>query len=159
MDAVDDQREVSIEDIDGPMVEEDWRVFASASAAAGVRSTLSFPLVVGGHVIGGANLYAATEDAFTGHHEELAEVFGSWAGHGVSNADMSFSSRDRAREGPTRVAEQSEIDIAVGVLMGQQRIGPDEARAVLRAAALRAGVDQLQIARAVVAGLSRGRAD
>src|SRR5689334_17522445 len=52
-------REVSVEDLDSPMVEQDWQVFAAASAAAGVRSTLSFPLTVDGAVIGGVNLYAS----------------------------------------------------------------------------------------------------
>lgn len=48
--AVQQETQIGIEDIEGPMVEEDWRLFASASAAAGVRSTLSFPLATGGQV-------------------------------------------------------------------------------------------------------------
>jgi GAF domain-containing protein len=157
--AIQDQREVNVEDIADPMGEQDWQLFASASAAAGVRSTLSFPLVVGGEVIGGVNLYASTEDAFAGHQDELAAVFGTWAAQGVSNADMSFASRERAEHGPTRAAEQSEIDIALGVLMAQQGIGPDEARTDLETAARKAGIDQLQLARTILTALARRRDD
>ncbi len=157
VDAIENGREVSIEDIDGPMVEEDWRLFASASAAAGVRSTLSFPLNVGGEVVGGVNLYASTEDAFAGHHEELAEVFGTWASLGVSNADMTFASRERAERGPARIAEQSEIDMAVGVLMGERGLGPEAARAHLEAAARKAGIDQVALARTILTALARRR--
>jgi hypothetical protein len=136
--ANEEQREIGIDQTDSPLVEEDWQLFASASAAAGVRSTLSFPLGLRGDVIGGVNLYAATDDAFAGHETELAAVFGTWGFEGVSNADMSFASRDRAEHGPTRLAEQSEIDMALGVLMGGRGLGADEARQMLESAATRA---------------------
>ena len=55
---------IEIGQTDSPMVEEEWRLFASASAAAGVRSTLSFPLLYQDEVVGGVNLYASTTDAF-----------------------------------------------------------------------------------------------
>jgi GAF domain-containing protein len=157
--AIEDQHEVSIPDIDGPMVEEEWRLFASASAAAGVRSTLSFPLNMGGEVIGGVNLYASTEGAFAGHQEELADVFGTWANLAVSNADMGFASRARAEQGPARAAAQSEIDMAVGVLMGQRRLDPEAARAELEAAARKAGVEQIELARSILGGLVQRRDD
>jgi GAF domain-containing protein len=159
VDAIQDQREVGIEDIDGPMVESDWQMFASAGAAAGVRSTLSFPLNLDGQVIGGVNLYASSDDAFTGHQDELAEIFGTWADLGVSNADMGFTSRDRAEQGPTRIAEQSEIDMAIGVLMGQQGLDAEAARSRLEGAAQRAGINPLQLARTILDALARGRDD
>lgn len=157
VDAVAEQREVSVENLDSPLVEEDWRLFASASAAAGVRSTLSFPLVIDGEVIGGVNLYASTRDAFTGHEGELAAVFGTWADQGVSNADMDFASRFRSDQGPARIAEQSEIDMALGVLMAERGITADQARTDLDQAARQASTDQLSIAQAILAALSRQR--
>ena len=157
IDAVAKQHEVSVKDLDSPMVEEEWQLFASASAAAGVRSTLSFPLMVDGEVIGGVNLYASTTEAFAGHEAELAAVFGTIAGQGVSNADMDFTSRDRAEHGPARVAEQSEIDVAVGVLMAQHGISSEHARLDLAQAASKAGTDQLSIARAILDALAHRR--
>jgi GAF domain-containing protein len=155
--AVEEEREVGLPDLDDPMVEADWQLFASASAAAGVRSTLSFPLAYQGQVIGGVNLYASTVDAFAGHEGALAEVFGAIAGQGVSNADMDFASRDRAEHGPARVAEQSEVDMALGVLMARHGLDADQARTDLDQAARRAGTDSLSIARAILDGLRQQR--
>jgi GAF domain-containing protein len=155
--AVDDEREVGLPDLDDPMVEADWKLFASASAAAGVKSTLSFPLAHQGEVIGGVNLYASSVNAFAGHEAALAGVFGAIAGQGVSNADMGFASRARAEHGPTRAAEQTQVDIALGVLMAQHGLGADQARIDLDEAARRAGTDQLSIARAILEGLRHQR--
>lgn len=155
--AVREQREVEIGQTDSPMVEEDWRLFAAASAAAGVRATLSFPLLYEGEVIGGVNLYASTTNAFVGHEAEVAAVFGTMGDQAVTNADMTFANRDRALHGPTRVADQSVVDIAIGVLMADRSLGEEEARTELETAAQRAATDQLSIARAILNGLRQRR--
>jgi hypothetical protein len=141
------------------MPERDWQIFASASAAAGVRSTLSFPLSLAGEVMGGVNLYASAEHAFVGHEGELAAVFGTWAFEGVSNADMTFASRERAAKGPERIVEQSEVDMALGVLMGSRGCGPEDARRTLDDAARRASTDQLNVAPAILSALRKRRDD
>jgi hypothetical protein len=85
---------------------------------------------------------------------------GSDVGYGWDGADHgvgAVASRERAEHGPARVAEQSEIDIAVGVLMGRSRIGPEQARADLQEAARGAGTDPLSIARAIIEGLRERR--
>ena len=56
--------------------EEEWRIFALASAASAVASTLTMPIVTNGQVVGSVNLYAGSGLAFTDVHEQLAE---SWA--------------------------------------------------------------------------------
>jgi GAF domain len=155
--AAEEQREVGIDQTDSPMVEDEWQMFASASAAAGVRSTLSFLLNLRGEVIGGVNLYASTENAFDGHEADLAAIFGTLAFEGVSNADMSFASRDRAEQGPTRIAEQAEIAMALGVLMGSRRCDELEARTLLEDAATKADTDQLNVARAILSALRNRR--
>ena len=59
------------------MVEHEWALFAAATAAAGIRSTLSLPVLDEGRVTGSVNLYAALPTAFDGRHEEVADVFGA----------------------------------------------------------------------------------
>src|SRR5215218_2954296 len=71
--------------------EERWRLFAEATAARAVRSTLTLPVVRGGQVIATVNLYAAATHAFEGQHEHLAAIFGAWAAGAVTNADLSFT--------------------------------------------------------------------
>ena len=56
--------------------EDPWRMFARATAARGVRSTLTMPITERGSVVGSVNLYGGSEDAFEGHHDELAQILG-----------------------------------------------------------------------------------
>jgi len=130
--------------------EAQWRLFALAGAAAGVVSTLSMPIQENGQVTGGVNLYAASSDAFTGHHEELAGLFGAWAPGAVSNADLGFHTRTEAAKAPARLEDPDRINQATGVVMAAHRVDAETARARLRDAATRAGVPELQVAVAVL---------
>src|SRR3954451_19462365 len=55
--------------VDDLLDEGRWQLYARASAASGVASSLSLPAMHGALVVGGVNLYAATPDAFAGKHE------------------------------------------------------------------------------------------
>jgi GAF domain-containing protein len=140
-------REVQVDDL---LDEGTWRMYAEASAAVGVRSSLTLPILAGdGTVIGSVNLYASTPDAFEGHAEELAEVLGSSAKKAVSNADLSFSTRLAAAEAPARFAEQNEVDVALGMIAESHGVTIATANERLRSAASRAGISEVQAARAV----------
>jgi GAF domain-containing protein len=125
-----------------------WLLFAQASAAVGVASSLSMPVIVDGEVVGGINLYASTPDAFEGRHEEIAEALGAAAEGAVSNADLSFSTRLRAAEAPERFQAELDIDIAVGVIAARHGLSPTEAHQRLRHAAAQAGITEAKAARA-----------
>jgi GAF domain-containing protein len=140
----------TIEADSGDLVDEErWRMYAQATAAAGVASSLTLPILHDGGVIGSVNLYAATTEAFAGHHDELAAALGASAEHAILNADLSFSSRLAAAETPERVAEQNEIDRALGIISASQHVDIPAARERLREAAARAGITQAQAARAI----------
>lgn len=134
--------------------EERWQLFARATAAAGVRSTLSLPILEAGRVVAGINMYASTVSAFDGHHEELAVTFGAWAAGAVENADMAFATRFQAAKTPGRLRAQNLVDQAVGALMAQWTISADEAEDRVRTSAHRAGISELQMARAIVSLLA-----
>jgi GAF domain-containing protein len=134
----------------GDLVDEDrWQLYARTSAAVGVASSLTLPVLRDGQVIGSVNLYAATADAFAGHHEDLGAALGASAEHAILNADLSFSTRRAAVETPQRVAEQYEIDIALGIISASQGLDMPTARERLRDAAARAGITEVQAARAI----------
>lgn len=141
------REEVALEDV---LDEARWQHFAQAAAAHDVRSTLSLPLVVAGGLSGALNLYAADPRAFTGHEAELRRVVGGGAGLGVTNADLPFRTRDAARHAAGTLAEIDVVEQAVGFVMAEQRLGPDEARRRLVDAAARSGVDVASAARAVM---------
>ena len=96
-------------DVSDLLDEDRWSLFARASAAAGVASTLSLPVMRGGRVVGGVNLYAATVDAFHGRHDSMAEALGASAEHAVADADLPFRTRSLAIQTRDRWAARADI--------------------------------------------------
>lgn len=130
--------------------EERWRLFAEATAARAVRSTLTLPMLSAGQVVGTVNLYAASPQAFGGHREQLAEIFGARSSGAVANADLSFATRTEAQAAPQRARDHYVIDVATGMVAAELGLQVDAAKARLRDAAARAGVSLLHVAREVV---------
>ena len=135
---------------DGLLSEQRWQHFARASAASGVLSTLTLPVVEGDVVVSTVNLYGRTEDTFTGKHEVLAGVFGAWAPGAVANADLTFATRRAAEEAPTQLREAAVVDTATGMLAAERGVSVEEARAQLDDAARRAGVPVRRLAGVLV---------
>ena len=135
-----------------------WQTFAQATAAAGVRSTLTFPVLHRGQVIGTVNLYAASDDAFADKHDALAGVFGAWAPGAVANADLSFSTRHRAEQAPEQLRQQALLDTAAGIVAVDHDLTVEEARERLFDAAHRAGVPLESLARTIVELYENGAA-
>ena len=143
----DDVVEAAMDDL---LDEQRWHLFARTSAAVGIASSLSMPLVSHGRVTGGINLYASTPEAFSGHHEELAAALGASAAGSVANADLSFASRLRAVEAPAQLTERREIETAVGMIAARDHVDPQVARARLRTAAACAGTTEALVARVLI---------
>jgi hypothetical protein len=138
-------------DMANPLDEERWSLFASASAAAGVASTLSMSTVDAvGQMTGGINLYASTQHAFGGLHEILAATLGASAEGIVTDADLGFATRERARAAPAVLLAQADIETAVGLLAAYYDVGVEEANRRLLESARQAGVDPAVVARVLI---------
>lgn len=135
----------------GALDEAGWADDARGSAAAGIVSTLSLPLVREDRVVANIDLYASSSDAFDDRLEELATDLGSWAAGAVTNADLGFLTRARAVEAPRLVREQQVVEAGVGVLAAREGLDVDSASRLLHTCAVAAGVDDLQAARMVLA--------
>ena len=122
-----------------------------ATAARAIQTTLALPVRANEHVAGTINLYAASQQAFAGHHDGLVDIFGAWSAGSVANADLVFSTRRDAESAPEELNERLNVEVAVGITAARHGIGVEAAEALLRAAALRAGVTLNQLARQVVA--------
>ena len=130
--------------------EERWQLFAEATSAVGVRSTLTLPILAEGDVAGSVNLYAAAPRAFDGLHEQVAEIFSAWAPGAIRNADLSFTTRELARSAPQILRNAAKIDVAVGVILTALELDEREARRRLRDAAVRGGVEEVKLAEAIL---------
>jgi GAF domain-containing protein len=135
-----------IEEVAGLLDEDRWALFARASAAAGVASSLSLPVVEHGQVVGGINLYASSSEAFEGHHRDLAAALGASAAGAVTNADLAFETRRRAEQAPRVLREQQAVEVGVGILAAREALEVEVARERLHDAAVRAGISDLQAA-------------
>jgi hypothetical protein len=144
------RRDVVQFDTDDPLDEGRWLLFAQTSAAVGVASSLSLPILRDGQVIGGINLYASTANAFTGHHDQLAGALGASASDVVTNADLSFATRLSAARAPRQLRDTQQIDTASGMLAARSDLDIDRARARLRDASARAGVNEALVARLMI---------
>lgn len=133
-----------------PLDERRWQRFAQATAARAVRSTLTFPLVAQGLVVGSANLYAAADRSFEGHAERLASIVGASADDVVRNADLSFATRAIAESAPDALCASDVHQQAVGVLAGWLGVDEIEAAERLDDAASRAGMASHALAAALV---------
>ena len=130
--------------------EDSWRLFAQGTAAAGVRCTLTFPLTAHGRTVGSANLYGGSDNAFEGHHEDLAQILGGWAPGAVRNADLSFETMHLAEDAPASLRDEGLLARAVGILMVLKNLDDATARGRIREAADRAGIRPTQLAAALI---------
>ncbi len=136
--------------IDDLLDESRWALFAQASAAAGVASSLSLPVLEQGRVIGGINIYASSSSAFAGHHGDIATALGASTTGVVTNADLDFESRLRARRAPQQLRDQQTIEVGVGILAAREGFDIEDARETLHNAAVRAGITEVQVAQTLI---------
>jgi GAF domain-containing protein len=135
------------------MAEEDrWGDYPRRALEAGVRSSLSFPLVMGEQGRGALNLYSGRPDSFSDDDEQAGR---SWAGQasGALSVAWRMAERDRAVVHLQRgMLTRQEIGQAIGLLMGQRRCTADEAFRLLQQASQRSNEKLREVARRMVAG-------
>jgi GAF domain-containing protein len=129
----------------------EWDLFARASVASGIASSLSLPILLDGSVVGGINLYASEAGAFQDHQDALATALGASARGAVADADLSFTSRWRAALAPVRIRERNDLDTATGLLAARHHESIARAAERVAQAAARAGLSQAVVARVVLA--------
>ena len=142
-----------------PLGEVEWELFARATAAVGIESTLTLPVVEDDQVVGTVNLYASSPGAFDGHHEQLARLFDAWAPGAITNADLSFETRRTAAQAASRLRDAYRLEVAVGILSARHDVGMDAARELLEDVARRAGVSAEELAALLVESLGRHDAE
>ena len=147
--AMETGRPVQVDDV---LDEERWQLFGAASGARGIRSSFSFPIRdVRDMIAGGINLYSSDPSAFVPERQRQIEVaFSADLSEAVSNADLSFRTREWARDLPELLDQRERVEQAVGVLQQLHGSSADVARASITRAASLAGVSTAEVADIVV---------
>ncbi|GAB3683441.1 GAF domain-containing protein [Angustibacter aerolatus] len=127
-----------------------WHLFAATSAAPGVRSSLSLPLVLEDGPAGAIDLYGSDPAAFDDRLASLATAFGVPFDLLVANADLPFETRRQAEQLPGRLSEEDASARAVEALAAQRGWSTEEAARRLADAAERAGVEQSRLVQALL---------
>jgi GAF domain-containing protein len=123
-----------------------WAEMARERAFAGIASTVSIPVVEHGRAVLNIDLYASTAHAFHDRIDDLVDTLGAWQAGAVTNADLGFETRRRAEAAPERLREQRLVDVAVGLVAARVGVSTDDAQALVREAAERAGIAEVQVA-------------
>lgn len=127
-----------------------WGEYSGRAHASGVASSLTLPLIAGDQVLGAINYYSSQPDAFPADFV-LEQLVADLASTGLwcllKHADRQQMD-DQLQQALT---SRSDIDQAKGILMAQQRCGPDEAFDLLRRASQRSHVKLRDIAAQIVA--------
>ena len=126
-----------------------WPGFASQALELGVQAVFSFPLQVGAVRLGTLDLYSAHPRVLTGEETALAVALAT----AVTRSVLDRRGSDGVPWEPA-LADQSEIYQAQGMVMVDLGVPLAEALVRLRAHAFARGIPLVELARAVIAGLS-----
>lgn len=116
---------------------ERWPEFVEAAQHAGVRASLSVPLLMEGadseqELVGSLNIYSHTATAFDDFDAELMRLYSVAAGQAISNSSRWQKARETATQLETALISRSDIDMAKGALIALHGCNPGEAFDMLK---------------------------
>jgi transcriptional regulator with GAF, ATPase, and Fis domain len=127
-----------------------WRRFARRALGAGIRSSLSLPLMADGRPAGVLSLYARRPHAFSPEVTSRARWLASQASGALALALRMASCNDLNDQLRSSMASRAIIDQALGVIMVTDRCPHDRALAKLRRASQNSNVKIRDLAARIV---------
>jgi GAF domain-containing protein len=121
---IDSSRDQVTLRVDDVATDPRWPVYAKLATSLGVASMLCVPLWVDDQRLGSVSLYGIEPHGFTGHHEQLANLF-------ATHAALVLADAQRTQQLRQALANRDTIGQAKGILMERHRITADAAFAVL----------------------------
>jgi len=128
----------------------EWAHFRNTAAAHGVRSTISFPLLVDRRGVGALNLYARIERAFTADDRTTGERFAAQAAIVLANSLAYWDAHELSVGLAEAMKNRAMIEQAKGILMGAEGVSPDAAFDMLVHASQRENLKLREVARRLV---------
>ncbi|WP_457967848.1 GAF and ANTAR domain-containing protein [Arthrobacter sp. D1-29] len=143
-----------------PDVEDDgrWPEYSAAVLAQGVRSVLALPFQLEGETKAALLLYSQRSFRFTGRILEFAEDFVSQTSLALRLAVRFAHYSESAANLRATLESRTVIDMAVGIIMAQNRCSQDEAFGILKTASSTRNSKLHDVAAAVVNALGQGPA-
>jgi GAF domain-containing protein len=135
-----------------------WPEYGKAAAQAGVLSALGVPLDLGGEAVAGLNLYADRPEAFDAAILEVVQRQVASVSSALRLAVRMQTHRETESDLKAAMASRTTIDLAVGIVMGQNRCTQEQAVEILRAASSHRNVKLRDLAAELVATVGKGPA-
>lgn len=109
-----------------------WPEFGPLAADAGVRSVISFPLLVDGDVFGSLNVYSHQVAAFQGASRDVGERFAGPAAVAIHNARVLDGARRTTARLEAALTSRATIDRAIGIIQSRSGTSAEDAFVRLR---------------------------
>lgn len=149
--AASEQRTVLVQDFrtDGR-----WAEYSEEVSRHGIRSILSAPFTVGPGAQAAMNLYSYRPDAFDDDEVAFAESYAHQASKGLQLALRMAHYSEEADNRSRAMESRTDIDVAVGIVMAQNRCSQAEAFEILQRASSTRNVKLRVIASEIVQRVS-----
>jgi GAF domain-containing protein len=155
MTASREQKLVHVPDLDA---EDRWPQYADTVRQQGVRSILALPFLLDGDTRAALNLYSHRPDRFDDRAQALARDFVSQTSMAFRLAVRFAHSSETAANLRATLETRTGIDVAVGIIMAQNRCSQDEAFEMLKAASSARNIKLQAVAAGVLESLGQGPA-
>lgn len=127
-----------------------WPEYTYAVAAMKVRSILSVPLPLEGESTASLNIYSTQVHGFTGDDIARAELFGEQAATTL-RLELRLARLQEAKDNlEAAMKNRTAIDVAVGIIMAQNKCSQDAAMKILRNASNSRNIKLRDVAATVI---------
>lgn len=155
MTASREQEMVHVPDLDS---EERWPQYAATVREKGVRSILAVPFLLDGDTRAALNLYSHRQGRFDARAVNLARDFVNQTSMALRLAVRFSHYSENAANLKATLETRTGIDVAVGIIMAQNRCSQDEAFEMLKSASSARNIKLHVVAAGVVESLGQGPA-
>lgn len=137
--------------------EQRWPSYLEVVRQHGLTSVLAVPLDLGGFGDAAMNFYTRSPESFTQLDATEAQRYSDVIAKALRIALRTADHADAARHREAAMEYRTAIDVAVGIVMAQNRCSQDEAFSILRGASSHRNVKLRHLAEEVVASLGQGK--
>jgi GAF domain-containing protein len=138
--------------VEDTLAETRWGHYPQLAAQAGVRSSLSYPVLMGGRSVGAINVYSASPGPWAADQDATLLLLSNQVA-GILQAVQSMA-EDLIRDPRSAAAfrERHDLDVATGIVMARRGCSSEDARAAINAEASRRQAPVSTVAADLLAG-------
>ncbi|WP_417215812.1 ANTAR domain-containing protein [Arthrobacter sp.] len=136
--------------------EKRWPEYIAEIRGTGVESIMAAPFDLLGEALGALNLYAEGAAAFDEDMQDLALAYAAQASASIRLAVRIAQLLDTTKDLKAALASRTVIDVAVGIIMGQNRCNQEEAFSILQRASSTRNMKLRDVAMRIVENVAPG---